>query len=61
MSEEDFLVRLWTMISDPALCRQVIGPPWRLRLARNPRRLRLPRRRGEGVLVLVRRPPEVSP
>jgi hypothetical protein len=46
MPEEDFLARLWSVLTDPATHRRWIGPPWRPRLARNPHRLKLPRRGG---------------
>lgn len=42
---EAFLAQLWSLLTDPdpdAIARSV-GPPWRPRLARHPRRLRLPR------------------
>ncbi|MFM7269718.1 MAG: hypothetical protein ACKOGI_07370 [Vulcanococcus sp.] len=52
---EAFLAQLWAQLADPdpdAIARSV-GPPWRPRMVRHPRRLRLPRRAG----VVVARPP----
>jgi len=46
MPEEDFLAFLWSVLKDPTAHRRWIGPPWKQRLARNPHRLRLPRRGG---------------
>lgn len=48
------LAQLWALLTDPdpdAIARS-IGPPWRPRLARHPRRLRLPRRPGVVVARL---------